>query len=169
MRRKLFNLAALLSLILCVAAGVFWAGSYRARMAGPLVDFAGARGGTFGAIRLFARPERSAYITSLPGRVLFIQQSSTGPLDASHCGVFGLPGLVTVYSPPDVVQGTVTPASAKVVIKDGAGTQVGELAGGPFQIRLPAGRFTAQCQPPSQKTVQIFSLSQPTTVNIDCS
>ena len=44
-----------------------------------------------------------------------------------------------------------------------------ELAGGPFQIRLPAGRFTAQCQPPSQKTVQIFSLAQPTTVNIDCS
>ena len=69
----------------------------------------------------------------------------------------------------DIVQGTVTPATAKVVIKDGAGNQVGELASGPFQIRLPAGRFTAECQPPSQKTVQIFSLAQPTTVNIDCS
>jgi hypothetical protein len=68
----------------------------------------------------------------------------------------------------DVVQGTVTPASAKVIIKDGAGNQVSELAGGPFQIRLPAGRFTAECQPPSQKKVQIFSLAQPTTVNIDC-
>jgi hypothetical protein len=69
----------------------------------------------------------------------------------------------------DIVQGTVTPATAKVVIKDGAGNQVGELAGGPFQIRLPAGRFTAECQPPSQKKVQVFSLGQPTTVNIDCS
>ena len=68
----------------------------------------------------------------------------------------------------DVVQGTVTPATAKVIIKDGAGNQVGELAGGPFQVRLPAGRFTAECQPPSQKKVMIFSLAQPTTVNIDC-
>jgi len=69
----------------------------------------------------------------------------------------------------DIVQGTVSPAGAKVIIKDGAGNQVGgELAGGPFQVRLPAGRFTAECQPPSQKKVQIFSLGQPTTVNIDC-
>jgi hypothetical protein len=69
----------------------------------------------------------------------------------------------------DIVQGTVTPASAKVIIKDGAGNQVGgELPSGPFQVRLPAGRFTAECQPPSQKKVQIFSLAQPTTVNIDC-
>ena len=68
----------------------------------------------------------------------------------------------------DVVQGTVTPATAKVIIKDSAGNQVSELAGGPFQVRLPAGRFTAECQPPSQKKVPIFSLAQPTTVNIDC-
>ncbi|HEX7236472.1 MAG TPA: hypothetical protein VF405_05890 [Gammaproteobacteria bacterium] len=69
----------------------------------------------------------------------------------------------------DVVQGTVTPATAKVIIKDGAGNQVGgEISGGPFQVRLPAGRFTAECQPPSQKKVMIFSLAQPTTVNIDC-
>jgi len=68
----------------------------------------------------------------------------------------------------DVVQGTVTPANAKVVIKDGTGSPVAELSGGPFQVRLPAGRFTGECQPPSQKKVQIFSLAQPTTVNIDC-
>jgi len=68
----------------------------------------------------------------------------------------------------DIVQGTVTPATAKVIIKDGAGSKVSELAGGPFQVRLPAGRFTAECQPPSQKKVPIFSLAQPTTVNIDC-
>jgi hypothetical protein len=68
----------------------------------------------------------------------------------------------------DIVQGTVSPATAKVVIKDGAGNRISELAGGPFQVRLPAGRFTAECQPPSQKKVPIFSLAQPTTVNIDC-
>ena len=106
MRRHLFNLAAALSLILCVAAGVLWVRSYLARTTGPLVDFAGARGGSFRAITLFARPERSAFVGSSPGRVLFIEQSSAGPLDASHCGVFGLPGSVTVYSPPDVVRGT---------------------------------------------------------------
>ena len=77
---------------------------------------------------------------------------------------------VALPAAADIVQGTVTPPTAKVVIKDGAGNQVGaELAGGPFQVRLPAGRFTAECQPPSQKKVQIFSLAQPTTVNIDCS
>ena len=70
----------------------------------------------------------------------------------------------------DIVQGTVTPANAKVVIKDGAGNQVGaELAAGPFQVKLPAGRFTAECVTPTQKKTQIFSLAQPTTVNIDCS
>jgi hypothetical protein len=85
---------------------------------------------------------------------------------AALCATLSL----TPLAHADVVQGTVTPANAKVVIKDSAGNQVGgELAGGPFQVRLPAGRFTAECQPPSQKRVQIFSLAQPTTVNIDCS
>jgi phosphate-selective porin len=79
---------------------------------------------------------------------------------------FGI--LIHAAASADVVQGTVTPANAKVVIKDSAGNQVSELAAGPFQVRLPAGRFTAECQPPSQKKVQIFSLAQPTTVNIDC-
>ena len=32
---------------------------------------------------------------------------------------------------------------------------------------LPAGSLTSS-QAPSQKTVQVFSLAQPTTVNIDC-
>jgi phosphate-selective porin len=80
----------------------------------------------------------------------------------------GFGALIPAAASADVVQGTVTPMNAKVVIKDSAGNQVGELAAGPFQIRLPAGRFTAECQPPSQKKVQVFSLAQPTTVNIDC-
>jgi hypothetical protein len=88
-------------------------------------------------------------------------------LAATAC--LGAALLAHTTADADVVQGTVTPATAKVIIKDGAGNQVGELAGGPFQVRLPAGRFTAECQPPSQKKVQIFSLAQPTTVNIDCS
>jgi phosphate-selective porin len=88
-------------------------------------------------------------------------------LAATAC--LGAALLAHTTADADVVQGTVTPATAKVIIKDGAGNLVGELAGGPFQVRLPAGRFTAECQPPSQKKVQIFSLAQPTTVNIDCS
>ena len=83
-------------------------------------------------------------------------------------GALSLGALLQWPALADIVQGTVTPATAKVIIKDGAGNQVSELAGGPFQVRLPAGRFTAECQPPSQKKVPIFSLAQPTTVNIDC-
>ena len=83
--------------------------------------------------------------------------------------VLSAAAVIQAAASADVVQGTVTPATAKVIIKDGAGNQVGaEISGGPFQVRLPAGRFTAECQPPSQKKVQIFSLAQPTTVNIDC-
>jgi hypothetical protein len=87
-------------------------------------------------------------------------------LDVLLAGCFG--AALIQPTAADIVQGTVTPASAKVIIKDGAGNQVGELSGGPFQVRLPAGRLTAECQSPSQKKVQVFSLAQPTTVNIDC-
>lgn len=69
----------------------------------------------------------------------------------------------------DVVQGTVKPATAKVVIKNAAGEQVAEVAGGAFQLRLPAGKFTAECAPPSEKKTTFFSLAQPTSLNIDCS
>ena len=69
----------------------------------------------------------------------------------------------------DVVQGTVSPANAKVVIKNAGGAQVSELGAGAFQIRLPAGRFTAECTAPTQKSIPFFSLAQPTTLNIDCS
>jgi len=69
----------------------------------------------------------------------------------------------------DVMQGTVSPANAKVLIKNAAGEQVAELGGGAFQVRLAAGRFTAECTAPTQKSVNFFSLAQPTTLNIDCS
>jgi hypothetical protein len=77
--------------------------------------------------------------------------------------------FVAAPAAADIVQGTVMPADAKVLVKNAAGEQVAELGGGPFQIRLPAGRFTAECTQPAKKTVNIFSLAQPTTVNIDCS
>ena len=96
-------------------------------------------------------------LTSHRPRRLLIAAAGLG------CGI-----LFNTAATADVVQGTVTPANAKVIIKDSAGNQVSELSAGPFQIRLPAGRFTAQCQAPSQKTVQVLSLAQPTTVNIDC-
>ena len=55
------------------------------------------------------------------------------------------------------------------MIKNAAGEQVNELGSGAFQLRLPAGRFTAECTAPTQKSIAFFSLAQPTTLNIDCS
>jgi hypothetical protein len=69
----------------------------------------------------------------------------------------------------DVVQGSVQPSGARVRIKDGAGNVLVELGSGPFQLRLPAGEFTAECVAPTAKTIAIFSLSVPTSVAIDCS
>jgi len=79
-----------------------------------------------------------------------------------------LVAFAAVPAAADIVQGTVTPADAKVLVKNASGEQVAELGGGPFQLRLPAGRFTAECTQPGKKTVSVFSLAQPTTVNIDC-
>jgi hypothetical protein len=84
------------------------------------------------------------------------------------CALVVALAFAAVPAAADIVQGTVMPADAKVLVKNSAGEQVAELGGGPFQIRLPAGRFTAECTQPSKKTVNIFSLAQPTTVNIDC-
>ena len=80
-------------------------------------------------------------------------------------------GALALVAPAaaDVVQGTVSPANAKVLIKNAAGEQVAELGGGAFQLRLAAGRFTAECTAPTQKSINFFSLAQPTTLNIDCS
>jgi hypothetical protein len=108
-RRRLFNLvagaAAAVSLMVCVAAGVLWVRSYLARTTGPMIWFDGAGAPVFRALPLFAGPDRFAFVGSSPGRVLFIQQSSAGPADASHCGVFGSPHSVVAYSPPAVVRG----------------------------------------------------------------
>jgi phosphate-selective porin len=77
-------------------------------------------------------------------------------------------GLLAPTVSADVVQGIVRPAGAKVVVRDQAGNVVTELASGPFQLRLPAGQFVAQCTTATQKQFTFFSLSVPTSIAIDC-
>jgi hypothetical protein len=57
------------------------------------------------------------------------------------------------------VTGKVTPA----------GEQVAELKPGAYQVQLPVGKYKAECQAPKQKTQDVLVLSEPVTVNIDCS
>jgi hypothetical protein len=84
-----------------------------------------------------------------------------------------LAAVLLVASPAivaDVVQGVVTPAGAEAVIRDRDGNEVARLPAGSYQIRLPAGSFVAECLAPNAgKTLNVRSLAQPTTVNIDCS
>ena len=75
---------------------------------------------------------------------------------------------LAVPAAADIVTGTVTPAAAKVVITNAAGEQVAELKPGAYQIQLPVGKYKAQCQAPSQKSQDVLVLSEPVTVNIDC-
>jgi len=76
-----------------------------------------------------------------------------------------LPGVAAA----DIVTGTLTPANAKAVVVDAAGKTVAELKPGAYQLQLPAGRYKAQCQAPGQREQEFLSLSEPVTVNIDCS
>ncbi|HKE42923.1 MAG TPA: hypothetical protein VKB41_00130 [Steroidobacteraceae bacterium] len=76
--------------------------------------------------------------------------------------------LVPVISVADLVQGVVSPKDAVVQIKDSAGNVVATLKGGPFQLNLAAGKFTAECTAPKASTRSLYSMAQPTTVNIDC-
>jgi len=69
----------------------------------------------------------------------------------------------------DIVTGTVTPAGAKVVVTNAAGEQVAELKPGAYQIQLPVGKYKAQCQAPKPKTQDVLVLSEPVTLDIDCS
>ena len=68
----------------------------------------------------------------------------------------------------DIVTGTVTPATAKVVVTNAAGETVADLKPGAYQIQLPVGKYKAQCQAPTQKTQDVLVLSEPVTLNIDC-
>jgi hypothetical protein len=97
------------------------------------------------------------------------------PSIASHARRIALPpslAMMAVFlagpALADVVTGTVTPAGAKVVITNAAGEQVAELKPGAYQIQLPVGKYKAQCQAPKQKSQDVLVLSEPVTVNIDC-
>jgi hypothetical protein len=68
----------------------------------------------------------------------------------------------------DVVTGTITPASAKVVIVNAAGETVAQPKAGAYQLQLPVGKYKAQCQAPKAKSQDFLVLSEPVTVNIDC-
>ena len=76
-----------------------------------------------------------------------------------------LPGLAAA----DVVTGTVTPAAAKAIIVDAAGKTVAELKPGAYQLQLAPGRYKARCLAPRQGEQEFLSLSEPVTVNVDCS
>jgi hypothetical protein len=83
--------------------------------------------------------------------------------------VAALVALLPRLAAADVVTGTVTPANAKVVVTNAAGDKVAELKPGAYQIQLPVGKYKAQCQAPTSKTQDVLVLSEPVTVNIDCS
>jgi hypothetical protein len=69
----------------------------------------------------------------------------------------------------DVVTGTVTPATAKAVVVDASGKTVAELKPGAYQLQLAPGRYKARCLAPTQREQEFLSLSEPVTVNVDCS
>ena len=77
----------------------------------------------------------------------------------------GLPGLAAA----DVVTGTVTPATAKAVIVDATGKTVADLKPGAYQLQLAPGRYKAKCLEPTAREQEFLSLSEPVTVNVDCS
>lgn len=76
----------------------------------------------------------------------------------------GLPTLAQA----DVVTGKLTPASARAIVVDASGKTVAELKPGAYQLQLPPGRYKAQCQAPGKREQEFLSLSEPVTVNLDC-
>lgn len=77
----------------------------------------------------------------------------------------GLPALAAA----DVVTGTITPATARVTIVNSQGQVVAELKPGAYQLQLPVGKYKARCEAPKAREQDVLVLSEPVTVNIDCS
>jgi hypothetical protein len=69
----------------------------------------------------------------------------------------------------DVVTGVVTPGNAKVAIVDAQGEVVAQLKPGAYQLQLPVGKYKARCLAPATREQEFLALSEPVTVNIDCS
>jgi hypothetical protein len=79
-----------------------------------------------------------------------------------------LAGLAANAVRADVVSGRVTGAEP-VSIKDAGGNVVAELRPGPYEILLPAGRYTAVCgSGRAAAPADFLSLSAPITVNFSC-
>ncbi|HSQ69125.1 MAG TPA: hypothetical protein VLM41_03500 [Steroidobacteraceae bacterium] len=77
--------------------------------------------------------------------------------------------LIAPLALADVVQGVVTPGGAEVVIRDAGGKEVARVAAGPFQVWLPTGSYEAECLTAGKgRKIKVRSLSQPTSVKIDC-
>jgi hypothetical protein len=76
-----------------------------------------------------------------------------------------IPGLAAA----DIVTGTVKPANAKVSVVKASGEKVADLKPGAYQLQLPVGKYKAQCEVPSKKEQDMLVLSEPVTIDIDCS
>ena len=68
----------------------------------------------------------------------------------------------------DIVTGTLKPASAKASLVNAKGEVVAELKPGAYQLQLPVGKYKAQCEAPSKKEQDMLVLSEPVTIDIDC-
>jgi hypothetical protein len=69
----------------------------------------------------------------------------------------------------DIVTGTLTPASAKASLVNAKGEVVAELKPGAYQLQLPVGKYKAKCEAPTAKEQDVLVLSEPVTLNLDCS
>jgi hypothetical protein len=82
----------------------------------------------------------------------------------SLCVMAALPSLASA----DIVTGTVKPANARVTVVKASGEKVADLKPGAYQLQLPVGKYRAQCEAPSKKTQDLLVLSEPVTIDIDC-
>ena len=73
-----------------------------------------------------------------------------------------------VVATADIVTGTVKPATAKVTVVKASGEKVADLKPGAYQLQLPVGKYKAQCEAPSKKEQDMLILSEPVTIDIDC-
>ena len=69
----------------------------------------------------------------------------------------------------DIVTGTLKPASAKASLVNAKGQVVAELKPGAYQLQLPVGKYKARCEAPKAKEQDVLVLSEPVTLNLDCS
>lgn len=69
----------------------------------------------------------------------------------------------------DIVTGTLKPATAKASLVNAKGEVVAELKPGAYQLQLPVGKYKAKCEAPKTKEQDLLVLSEPVTLNLDCS